>query len=1179
MTELSCPFCAPATDRVFYSGERVFGMWDAYPVSAGHALLIPRRHIPSWFDASGEEQSELLRALAVARAVIETSHRPDGYNVGINVGAAAGQTVPHLHVHIIPRYAGDVADPRGGVRHVIPGRGNYLVSAREPIAFPDGDSDGPLVTGGEHDPLLPHLIDELDRAEQVAIAAAFTMESGVRLVEEHLRDVLARGGSARIVTGDYLGVTEPAALRRLLDLQGDIQIRIFESQGVSFHPKAYILTARSGRGAAFVGSSNLSETALRRGIEWNYRVGEKGGNLAGVIRAFEELWAHPSTRPLSHEWVDAYALQRAAPAPRLVGAEADPVLPPPEPHRVQREALAALEATRAEGNAAGLVVLATGLGKTWLSAFDSNREEFGRILFIAHREEILTQAMRTFRRVRPQSSLGFYTGSERTPDADVLFASIQTLGRRAHLHRFDARHFDYIVVDEFHHAAAQSYRRVIDYFEPKFLLALTATPERTDGGDLLSLTGHNLVFRCDVADGIQQGLLSPFSYHGVPDDIDYTNIPWRSNRFDEEALTGAAATQARAENALEQYRCLGGARTLGFCVSQRHADFIADFFRQAGLRAVAVHSGPSSAPRAHSLERLAAGELDIVFAVDMFNEGVDLPNVDTVLMLRPTESRIVWLQQFGRGLRHLPGKTLRVIDYIGNHRVFLTKARALFSVGNSDREVSYALDRLDAGSLELPPGCSVTYALEAKEILRSLIQSSANRGERLESYYAEFKDRHGGRPLAAEAFEDGYDPKAARAAGYGSWLGFVRAMGDFTAEQEAVWARHGEFLAQLEVTPMSRSYKMLVLLALLGEDALPGSISIERLTNRFAEVARRYAVARTELGDALDDLAALRRLVIENPVGAWTGGLGTGGVAYFSYTNEQFASTFTTPADQREAFQDLVREIVEWRLAVYVRRAPTSTVDVIRCRVAQSNGRPILFLPDRTRNPGIPEGWTEVIADGETYQARFVQIAVNVVTRPGEDGNVLPDLLRRWFGPNAGQPGQSHDVVFEREGGRYLLRPAGGEAPAGPVRWRRYTREEAVAALGVKLSGWDAQSGIVERPDQILFFVTLDKEGMAEAHQYKDSFLSATEFMWQSQNRNKQNSPLANKLKNHRELGIPIHLFVRRRAKEKNQTQPFLYAGTLSFLRWEREQPITVWWALEEPVPERLWTEVGVPQT
>ncbi len=411
------------------------------------------------------------------------------------------------------------------------------------------------------------------------------------------------------------------------------------------------------------------------------------------------------------------------------------------------------------------------------------------------------------------------------------------------------------------------------------------------------------------------------------------------------------------------------------------------------------------------------------FHLRVFQTG-GMPTVDTILMLRPTESRILWLQQFGRGLRHRPGKTLKVIDYIGNHRVFLTKTRALFSLGNADRDVAYKLDQLDAGTAERPPGCSVTYELEAMRILRALIRPP-DRETALRSWYEEFRSRNGVRPSALEVFHEDYDPKAARP-GYGSWLGFVRSMGDFTAEQEQVWGTLRPFLEQLEKTEMTRSYKMVLLLALLGEDAFPSGVSLDRLVERFAELARRYTVVRNELGGALDDTVSLKRLIEKDPVAAWTGGRGTGGVAYFTYDGTTFGTSaaIVVPPALREAAQDLVWEIAEWRLGVHVRRVGLRPgAGRIVCKVIQSRGRPILFLPDRTKTEGIPEGWRAVVADGESLQAYFVKIAVNKMQRAGSSKNVLPEVLRRWFGPQAGSPGRTEHVVFERRGDEYVVHP------------------------------------------------------------------------------------------------------------------------------------------------------------
>ncbi len=1171
---MACPYCDVARDRCFYTGELVVGFWHENGAGGSDpmALVVTRRHVASWFDASMPEQAELARALAVARMELARIHAFPGFRISIDIGVAAGQAVPHLAVQLRPYRA---RDGLSGVDADSPNDAR-LAGVRSQTSA-DVPHARALVRGGEDDPLLPHLLACLDGARNVDIAVAFTMESGVRALDEHLRDVLDGGGRVRIVTGDYLGITEPRALLRLLDLQGDLQLRAFESGGLSFHPKAYIVTDRAGAGTAFVGSSNLSETALRGGVEWNYRVitSRDRAGFGDVVDAFDRLFSDPRCARVDAAWVRRYEARRTPPLPDRTGIAVEPLLPPPEPHPIQRQALAALEATRAEGNSAGLVVLATGLGKTWLSAFDSQRPEYPRVLFVAHREEILAQAMNTFRRIRPAATLGYYTGREKTADADVLFASIQTLARSEHLQRFGRRQFDYVIVDEFHHAAASSYRKLINYLEPKFLLGLTATPERTDGGDLLSLCGDNLVYRCDVAEGIRQGLLSPFAYFGVPDDVDYENIPWRSNRFDETELTNALATEKRAGNALEQLQRHGGRRALAFCASQRHADFMARFFNGAGLRAAAVHAGADSAPRARSLERLEAGDLDVVCAVDMFNEGVDLPRVDTVLMLRPTESRIVWLQQFGRGLRYVPDKQLKVIDYIGNHRVFLTKTRALLNLGDSNRDVAYALDQLEKGTLELPPGCAVTYDLDVVRILRALVQP-AQVHQLLETFYREFRERLGRRPLALELFNEGLDPKSVRKH-HGSWLDFVRNMGDFDAQQEQVWNGLRDFLRELEVMPLVRADRMLVFLALVGMDAFPGHAGLAAVAERVAELAKRWAVVRNEIGNAVNDRTALRTLL--NGAVAELTRDGRAGGAWFTSDGESLASSpdLDVPPHLRETIQDLVGEIADWRIAQYVRRTSASTADRIICSVSHSAGRPILLLPSRERHEGIPEGWRDVVIEDKPHQANFARIAIGAVTAPESEENILPALLQKWFGPDAGKPGRTDRVLFRRAGNEYVMSPMGDdEGGRRPELWQRYARRELPALLGFEFQSGENRDGVIYREDLIILFVNLEKADAPDTQRYADYFVSPTEFHWQSQSTTSRRHKRGRPLGESREKGIKVHLFVRRWKKISKNTQPFIYCGPVEFLRWEGDKPINVWWQLREPVPENLWVELQI---
>lgn len=352
---MTCPFCAPAAGRIFHRDSLVIGIWDGYPVSRGHALLIPVRHVATWFDATLEERDALMRATDVARMAIEATGPIDGYNVGINIGAAAGQTVFHLHVHVIPRRAGDTPDPRGGVRHVFPKLANYVRDSATELLAPYVNSAAPktLWTGGESDPLLPQLKERLSRAKAADIVVAFTLRSGVEQLFPYLQDLLNRKGSLRLMTGDYLGASDPDALIRLLDLQGNVQCRVFQtdkslapgSRTRSFHPKAYLLRAPDGACAAFIGSSNLSLTALTDGVEWNYRVLRTADDAEWIQiqSAFDTVFSSPHSLELTVEWIEGYRQRRSSVLPNAAAEiEPDPPASTPTPHAIQAEALEAL---------------------------------------------------------------------------------------------------------------------------------------------------------------------------------------------------------------------------------------------------------------------------------------------------------------------------------------------------------------------------------------------------------------------------------------------------------------------------------------------------------------------------------------------------------------------------------------------------------------------------------------------------------------------------------------------------------------------------------------------------------------------------------------------------------------------------------------------------------------------
>ena len=1024
--------------------------------------------IGSWFDATAEEREAIFALVdEVKRQLDAGTPRPDGYNIGINVGAAAGQTVMHLHVHVIPRYAGDVEDPRGGVRHVIPGRGNYVVQAPSSLA-----------TGGA-DPFQRHLDPLFASAREVAIIAAFVQESGLDLLKEALLAALERGGRVRLVTGDYLHITQASALERLhawSSLHRGFEARVVETErlpgsGRSFHPKSWRFESET-TGVAFVGSSNVSRSALRDGIEWNLRL-ERGRDPDGyqrVVEEFERWWEF--ARPLDAAWLADYA-QRAIearfPAPGH-DIDVDPVLAPPVPHDVQREALIALRESREENRRRALVVMATGLGKTILAALDVQAvaRELGRlprVLLLAHREELLDQAARTFRRVLrpdfPGLSVSFFVGDASDLDGDLVLASVQKLCRPEHLAALAHGAFDYAIVDEVHHAAAKSYRVILDRLEPRFLLGLTATPERADGADVVGLFDDHVPYRADLGEGIARGLLVPFAYHGLKDDVDYENIPWRNRRFDPEALSRAVETERRMERLLETWQEHTGTRTLVFCCSVSHAGYASRWLCEHGVRAVAVHSGPDSHDRVEALEQLKAGRLDALCAVDLFNEGVDVPDVDRVVMLRPTESMTVFLQQLGRGLRVSAGKErLTVIDFVGNHRVFHERVRALLSLAS--REPGDVLRRyLEGQDVQLPLGCAMDVEFEAKELLARLLPKGRTE---IEAVFRELLEARERRPTVGELFWMGYRPSTLRER-YRSWFGFAREMGALEPEEERVFGAASAWFEELEHREaMTKSFKMVTIEALLEANALGTGLPLTELARRSHAILARDPGLFAEL-EGLKDLPdpddgagkAFASYWRKNPITAWTGG-DRKARAWFAIDGDRFVPRIPLPPGNEATFAEMTAEVVDYRLAMYrdrLRRQREGDDGSFVAKVI-SNGRdPILMLP----KDGRPTGETTVrLPNGTPWSFRFVKIACNVARAPGSTANGLPDLLRRWFGPGAGRPGTAFQVRFSKSPDGYWAEPL-GQVIAFPARGR------VVAYPSLRVAAGAVQGSIEEPPE------------------------------------------------------------------------------------------------------------------
>jgi hypothetical protein len=604
---------------------------------------------------------------------------------------------------------------------------------------------------------------------------------------------------------------------------------------------------------------------------------------------------------------------------------------------------------------------------------------------------------------------------------------------------------------------------------------------------------------------------------------------------------------------------------------------MAEFFNARGLRAVAVHAGNESAPRATSLQQLESGELDVIFSVDMFNEGVDVPNVDTVLMLRPTESTVIWMQQFGRGLRTAPDKPfLKVIDYIGNHRSFLMKLRSVAALAdrnaNSIGALRNILDEVLRQTLDLPEGCSVTYELESIKILESLLRPARPEAA-LEAFYRDFLERHGVRPTAVEAFHEVINP---RANSERSWLGFVSRMKGLSEAEDAAFLQSGAFLESIEKTETTRSYKIVLLLAMISADKIPGEIGIDELVEQVAKLAARYLKVREDFSVDLDDSKNLRRLLVENPIRAFVGGQGTGEVSYFRFEGDRLSTTFEV--GDAGSFKELLREILDWRLAQYLsRQGPGDATGDIVCRVARAGDRPILFLPNAASALHLELGPAPVQIEGEAYEALIAKTAINVVRKPGEETNLLPETLRRWFGDDAGLPGRGERVRLKRGPSGFQMEALRISASQGLQIWGRYGREAIAPAFGLTFSQAIWNAGFVVQDPEIFLLVTLAKEDMSADHRYADHFLSDHEFAWQSQNRTKQDSKHGRLLRNHQALAHRVHLFVRSTKKTGSKPTPFIYCGEVDFVSWQGDAPISIKWRLRETVPPPLRSVLDVP--
>ncbi len=588
-------------------------------------------------------------------------------------------------------------------------------------------SSSALLVNGRGQPRVgAEIVREMASATSVDLISAFIKWHGLRLVEAGLRALIERGGTVRVITTTYMGATDRRALDALISLGAMVKVS-YETRTTRLHAKAWLFH-RERLSTAYIGSSNLSRAAMTDGLEWNVRLSAaEQPHLVETFKAtFDDYWndtSFESYAATDAERFDA-AIEQERGGPTDLPIEIVSLDVRPYPY--QQEVLEQLEAQRSIHNRwRSLIVMATGTGKTVVSALDYQRlrrpGKVNSVLFVAHREEILRQSLSTFRHVIRDGAFGeMYVGGSKPTQWRHVFASIQSLSR-LDLATIAPDHFSMVIVDEFHHAEAPTYDRLLRYLEPEVLVGLTATPERADGGDVARWFDGRIAVELRLWEALERGLLSPFQYFGLADDVDLSTVTWKRGRYDDAELGTLYSTNAsRAAKVIEAVRATvgdaGQMRALGFCVGVEHAQFMAHQFREAGIPAVAVSAETGAEERRRALLDLRERKVNAVFAVDLFNEGVDVPEVDTVMFLRPTESATLFLQQLGRGLRLSDNKAcLTVLDFIGNQRAefrFDRRFRAL--TGTTKRQLERQIEQ---DFPYLPPGCHIHLDRVAKDIV------------------------------------------------------------------------------------------------------------------------------------------------------------------------------------------------------------------------------------------------------------------------------------------------------------------------------------------------------------------------------------------------------------------------------------------------------------------------------